>query len=103
MSTRLEMLQAMTQKTGDPFAHYALAMEYRKLDRLDEALATFTDLRAREPDYLPMYLIAGQLLVQMDQSQQACEWLRAGIDVATMKADAKALSELKAALDSASS
>jgi predicted Zn-dependent protease len=98
MSKRLEMLQAMIQKTDDPFASYALAMEYAKLERFDEALVTFNSLRARKPDYLPMYLIAGQLLVQLGRPQPACEWFQAGIDVATTQGNAKALSEIKSAL-----
>ena len=34
----------------DPLAWYGLAMEYRKLARIDEALQTFTTLRTRKPD-----------------------------------------------------
>ena len=98
MSKRLEMLQSLTEKSTDPFAWYALAMEYAKLERSQEALATYAKLRSLHPDYVPMYLMAGQLLIQLDQRAAAAEWLRAGIGVAREKGDAHALAELETAL-----
>jgi predicted Zn-dependent protease len=91
------MLQKLTAQSADPFARYALAMEYAKLDRLDEALATFEALRAANPDYLPMYLMAGQLLIQRLRGPEACQWLDAGMELARRTGDAKALGELDAA------
>ena len=62
-SKRLEFLlkHDLLRKRG-PFAWYGLAMEYRSLERHDEALATFEALRATHPDYVPMYLMCGQML-----------------------------------------
>ena len=65
-SKRLEFLQKLTSSgSTDPFAWYGLAMEYRALERRDEALATFETLRAQAPDYVPMYLMCGQMLEKM--------------------------------------
>jgi hypothetical protein len=97
---RLEMLEKFAGAgTVDSFGLYALAMEYRKAERPSDALATFETLRARDPDYLPMYLMAGQLLTEEDRSIDARGWLEAGILLATKKGDTKARSELTAALD----
>ena len=99
MSTRLEMLQKMAASgKADAFALYALAMEYRSAGRNDDALRTFEALRAKDEDYLPMYLMAGQLLCELGRVPEAREWLEAGVDLATTKRDTKAKSELMAAL-----
>jgi predicted Zn-dependent protease len=92
----LEKLVAAGQ--ADSFAYYGLAMEYRRLGRADEALATFSTLREKDAKYLPMYLMAGQLLLEAGRRDEASEWLKAGIAVAHEKHDAKALGELESAL-----
>jgi tetratricopeptide (TPR) repeat protein len=100
-SKRLEFLQKMTASApgrDDPFAWYGLAMEYRSLERHEEALATFVALRARAPDYVPMYLMCGQMLEKIGRIGEARAWLSAGIEVARSKGDAHALSELEGAL-----
>jgi predicted Zn-dependent protease len=98
-SKRLDFLVKMTS-TGneDPFVWYGLAMEYRSLSRFDEALATFEALRTRTPDYVPMYLMCGQMLEQMGRAADARAWLTSGIVAARAKGDAHAASELEGAL-----
>lgn len=98
MSKRLEMLQAMAHRSSDPFALYALALEYAKLDRAAEALSTFESLRHSTPDYLPMYLMAGQLLAAQQRPAEAREWFTAGLGVARTQGNAHTLSELETAL-----
>jgi predicted Zn-dependent protease len=98
-SKRLEFLVKMTS-TGneDPFVWYGLAMEYRSLGRFDEALVTFEALRARTPEYVPMYLMCGQMLESMGRAADARAWLTSGIEAAQKKGDGHALSELESAL-----
>lgn len=101
MNKRLEMLEKMLASGGaDAFARYALAMEYRKEKRVDDSLRTFEALREIDPSYLPMYLMAGQLLIEAERQAEAKPWLEAGIAVAKQKSDSKALSELESALAS---
>jgi predicted Zn-dependent protease len=99
-SKRLEFLQKMTGAgaSEDPFVWYGLAMEYRGLERTDEALATFQKLRERSPDYVPMYLMCGKMLEAMSRPADAREWLGAGVEAARAKGDGHAASELEAAL-----
>jgi hypothetical protein len=98
-SKRLEFLLKVTAGDGaDPFAFYGLAMELRSLARHDEALATFEKLRARTPDYVPMYLMCGQMLETLGRVEDARAWLSAGIEAARKKGDGHALSELEGAL-----
>lgn len=97
MSRRLEFLLDLTSKSADPFAWYGLAMEYRSLSRLDEALATFEQLRARAPEYVPMYLMCGQVLESLGRIEEARSWFGSGIEAARAKGDGHALSELESA------
>ena len=98
-SKRLEFLVKLTSTgNGDPFAWYGLAMEYRSLERVDEALATFEALRSRSPDYVPMYLMCGQMLEKAGRPDDARTWLTAGIDAARKKGDSHAVGELESAL-----
>jgi len=99
MSKRLEMLEKLAASgKADAFALYALAMEYRTAGRSEDALRAFETLRAKDASYLPMYLMAGQLLLEMSRQQDARGWLEAGVELATTKVDAKAKNELLAAL-----
>lgn len=98
-SKRLAFLQKTTADgSTDPLAWYGLAMEYRKLERLDEALQTFTALRSMRPDYVAMYLMCGQMLADDGRADDGREWLEAGVAQAKAKGDGHAVSELEAAL-----
>jgi hypothetical protein len=101
VNKRLEMLEKMLASgAADSFARYALAMEYRKEKRVDDSLRTFEALRDTDASYLPMYLMAGQLLIEAERSAEAKPWLEAGIELARQKGDGKAQSELESALAS---
>ena len=98
-SKRLEFLQKHTASgAADAFAWYGLAMEYRSLERHDEALATFESLRAKDPLYVPMYLMCGQMLEKLGRLEAAKQWLSAGVEAARKKGDTHALGELEGAL-----
>lgn len=99
MGPRLAFLEkSMADGSKDPFVAYALAMEYRTLGRPDDAVAAFTKLRASHPDYVPAYLMCGQVLVALGKPEDAREWLAAGIVAAKKKGDAHAAGELADAL-----
>ena len=98
-SKRLEVLLKMTA-TGkaDSFAWYALALEYKGLGNPEEALATFNKLRATDPDYVPMYLMCGSMLIEAQRQDEAREWLASGLAVAKRKGDTHAAGEIEGAL-----
>lgn len=101
-SKRLAVLEKMTAAgSKDPFAWYGLALEYKSLGRMDDAVATFTKLRDMDPTYVPQYLMCGSMLLEMGRAGEARAWLSAGIDAARAKGDSHALSELQSALDGA--
>lgn len=99
MNKRLAFLEKLTASgSDDPMAWYGLAMEYRNVERFDDALATFKALRDKRPDYVAMYLMCGQMLEQRADVEGAREWLVAGIEQAKKKGDSHALGELEGAL-----
>ena len=99
MSKRLLFLEKITSEgSTDPFAWYGLAMEYRNLERHEDALRTFESLRAKNPDYVAMYLMCGQMLVKVGRPADARAWYDAGIAEAKKKRDSHALGELESAL-----
>ncbi len=98
-SKRLLLLEKLTrEKSPDPFHWYGLAMEYRTLERTDEAIQTFTQLRASNPDYTAMYLMCGQLLAGNGRPDEARDWYEAGIAISRKKGESHALSELEGAI-----
>ena len=98
-SKKLGMLMKLTAGgSTDPFHWYALALEYGNLQRFDEALQAFTTLRARTPDYVPMYLMCGQMLERIHRKDEARDWYEAGVRAARAKGETHAESEIGAAL-----
>ncbi|MCS6901567.1 MAG: hypothetical protein RMJ98_18145 [Myxococcales bacterium] len=99
MSKRLAFLEKMTAAPhADPFAWYGLALEYRSLGRLEDCLKTFETLRLREPGYVPMYLMAAQVLSQLGRSAEARDWAQQGVEQARLKGDHHTLGELQSLL-----
>ncbi len=97
---RLGMLRKMAAaKPDEPFPAYGLAMELSKQGHADEARTTFAALVERQPDYVPSYLMYGNLLVSMGAKDDASAVFGAGIDAAKRTGDDHARSELQAALD----
>jgi predicted Zn-dependent protease len=99
MNKRLAFLEQTTAAgNADSFAWYGLALEYRKEGRWDDAVRAFTTLRAKDPAYLALYLMAGQTLVEAGRAPDAKEWFEAGMMLARERGDGKTLGELESAL-----
>ena len=100
MNKRLSMLDALIARgSTDPFVRYARALELRGLGQLEAALDGLRDVRARHPDYVPTFLMAGQIAVELEQTAEARDWLTQGVAAAERARDEHARSELQAALD----
>ena len=99
-SKRLDFLLKMTSSDkADSFTWYALALEYKSLARVEDALATFQSLRQRDVDYVPMYLMCGTMLVEAGRRDDAKEWLTSGLAIARKKGDGHAAGEIEGALN----
>lgn len=100
MSRRLEALQKLARSPGaDSFTWYALALEHNSLGQTEEAVKTFEMLRQRDPDYVPMYLMAATLLHARGRHSEAQDWAQAGLDRARAKGETHACDKLSDLLD----
>jgi hypothetical protein len=96
---RLAMLQKLVAAGAkDPFVHYGLAMEHRRLQDLEASSQVFASLFTRFPDYLPAYLMAGGVEASMHRKEQAAAIYRAGIELARKQGNQNTLGELEGAL-----
>jgi predicted Zn-dependent protease len=97
---RLEAFQKLvSQKPGEPFARYSLAMALRSLGRLDDAEHEFEVLRERSPEYVPAYLMHGQVLESLGRLAEAVRAYEEGMARAGAAGDHHARNELQQALD----
>ena len=97
MSKRLEMIEkVIAAGSRDPFHHYARAMELRSLARIDEARAAFDAVEASFPAYVPTYLMAAQLALEVGDTDSARVHVDQGVARARAAGDDHALSELEA-------
>ena len=88
------------KRPGDPFARYSLAMQLRSMGRAADAAAELREVAQRSPDYVPAYLILGQVLEGLGDPAEAARVYEAGIAVASRAGNDHARSELGSALDS---
>ncbi len=86
------------QRPDEPFARYSLAMGLRTVGRGEEAASQFEELCRRKPDYVPTYLMLGQVLEGLGRAAQAAEAYERGIAAASRANDQHARSELEQAL-----
>ena len=96
---RLAALNSLVEKKpDDPFPRYGLAMEYSRLGRAGDAIAAFSHLLDRHPDYVPTYYQAGMALAAAGDRQRAQQVLRDGAAVADRLGNVHAGNELREAL-----
>jgi len=87
------------EQPQDPFARYSLAMALRAAGRGDEAAREFEALRGRSPDYVPTYLMLGQVLEGLGRRDEAARAYGQGIEVAARAGNDHALAEITQALE----
>jgi Tfp pilus assembly protein PilF len=98
--TRRELLEAfVAQKPDDAFSRYGLAMECLNSGDLPAAENSFRELIQRKADYVPAYLMFGQLLAKQSRNDEAREVLQQGIAAASKAGNAHARSEMEALLN----
>ena len=99
-SDRLKALLAMAER--DPskaFTWYGIAMEYRSLGRVDDAVATFRKLIGLDPKYVPAYHQLGLMLRDAGRVPEARAVLTEGVAMAEKVGNGHAAGEMGEALD----
>lgn len=94
MSRREKLQQLIERDPADPFLHFALAMEWAKESRLDEALRCFDRAIELNPDYCAAYYHRGNTLAQSGRTDEARQTLTRGIAVAERCGDSHSQREM---------
>jgi len=98
--TRRQMLEEfVANKPDDAFSRYGLAMECMNSGDPAAADTHFRTLLEHNADYIPAYLMYGQLLAREARTAEAKQILSNGIAAATKKGDSHASSEMEALLN----
>src|SRR5260370_8293963 len=95
--TRRQMLEEfVAKKPDDAFSRYGLAMECMNSGDPAAADTHFRALLEQNGDYIPAYLMYGQLLVRESRADEARQILSTGIAAAAKKGDHHARSDREA-------
>ncbi|HET8923913.1 MAG TPA: tetratricopeptide repeat protein [Candidatus Acidoferrum sp.] len=98
--TRRQMLEEfVAKKPDDAFSRYGLAMECMNSGDSAAAGRHFQALIERNADYVPAYLMYGQLLARESRSDEARQILSSGIAAATKAGNQHARSEMETLLN----
>ena len=97
-NSRIELLRSYIQDDpGDPFNHYALALEYLKAGNHELGKEILSNLLQSNPDYLATYYQLGKLLEQLGEKDRAIEIYHKGETIALNQRQNKTLNELRSA------
>jgi predicted Zn-dependent protease len=88
----------LTQNPNDTLARYGLAMEYSNQGDFDRALAEFSILLQKNPDYSAGYFMAAQTLNRAERVEDAKKMLQDGIASARRTGNMHAQSEMETML-----
>jgi tetratricopeptide (TPR) repeat protein len=88
----------LTHNPNDTLARYGLAMEYSNQGDFDRALAEFSILLQKNPDYSAGYFMAAQTLNRAERIDDAKKMLQDGIASARRTGNMHAQGEMEAML-----
>jgi tetratricopeptide (TPR) repeat protein len=93
------IVEFLKQQPKDNFLRHALALEYIKLERVEEARDLFMEILTETPDYIGSYYHLAKCLVQLQQINLAIEWYEKGMAAAKLAKEDHAYRELQAAYE----
>lgn len=97
---RIEKLKAfLAQNPADSFVQHALALEYVKLNRDEEAKEQFEVLLQRDENYVGSYYHLAKLLEKLGNKNEAIRTYEKGMQMAKANSDSHAYNELQAAYE----
>lgn len=91
---RIDDLEAIAKKSKKPLPSYGLAMEYRSLGRVDDAVTTFRRVHELDAKYVAAYFMCAQVLAEKGDVDAAKSELDAGMKVALEVGDHHAHGEM---------
>jgi Tfp pilus assembly protein PilF len=96
-----KLKEYMKTAEKDSFLQHALALEYIKIGKDEEARSLFNEILKREPTYLGSYYHLGKLLERIGDPEKAMRVYKRGMEVAEAANDSHAYRELHAAYEDA--
>ena len=97
---RVAMLkEILAENPNDAFARYGLAMEYANTGDPTTALVEYEKIVELNPEYVPAYQMAGQLVMNLGRDTDARSWFERGIAAARRAGNQHAESEMQGMLD----
>lgn len=99
MSRIEKLLEYMKTSGKDSFLQHALALEYIKIDKDEEARELFNEILLREPTYIGSYYHLGKLLERAGDFDRAARVYKRGMEEAKKAGDNHTYSELQGALE----
>ena len=99
MSRIEKLLEYMKTSGKDSFLQHALALEYIKTDKDEEARELFNEILLREPTYIGSYYHLGKLLERAGDFDKAIRVYNRGMEEAKRAGDNHTYSELQGALE----
>ena len=91
------MLEYMKTSDKDSFLQHALALEYIKIDKDEEARKLFNEILLREPTYIGSYYHLGKLLERAGDFDRAIRVYDRGMEEAKKAGDNHSYNELMGA------
>lgn len=99
MSRIEKLLEYMKTSGKDSFLQHALALEYIKIDKDEEARELFNEILLREPTYIGSYYHLGKLLERAGDFDKAIRVYNRGMEEAKKAGDNHTYNELQGALE----
>ena len=100
MISRIQLLlEFIEEDPNDVFTHYALALEYWNLNKIEEALAFMLKAKELDNEYLAIYYQLGKILETLKDYTKAREVFQEGMEIAKSQQNSKTYSELEFALE----
>ena len=97
---RIDKLKAyLSENPQDSFLQHALALEYIKRGKDEEARVLFQSILALEPGYVGSYYHLGKLLERIGETEEAVTIYKKGMEEAKKAGESLAERELKAAYE----
>ncbi|HEX2605886.1 MAG TPA: tetratricopeptide repeat protein [Flavisolibacter sp.] len=94
-----KLKELLAANPEDSFVQHALALEYIKVNREEEAKALFLDLLGRDRNYVGSYYHLAKLLERQGHHHDALQWYEKGMEAARAANDGHAYNELQTAYE----
>ncbi len=92
-----ELQEFLTKEPEDSFIKYALALEYIKIEKFDNAFIYLNDILEKDEGYLAVYYQSGKAFEHVGQQEKATSVYLKGIEIARRQGKKHILAELQQA------